>query len=38
MNIYNLDSDQVIKELKSSKDGLTEEDAKNRLIKFGPNK
>ena len=38
MNIYNFDSDQVIKEFKSSKDGLTEEDAKNRLIKFGPNK
>lgn len=38
MNIHNFDSDQVIKEFKSSKDGLTEEDAKNRLIKFGPNK
>ena len=35
---YNLDTEEIIKKLKSDKDGLTEEEASKRLAKFGPNK
>ena len=38
MNDYNLDEEEVIKKLKSSRNGLTEEEAKKRFMKFGPNK
>ena len=38
MNDYNLDGEEVIKKLKSSRNGLTEEEAKKRFMKFGPNK
>ena len=38
MSDYNLDGKDVIKKLKSSRNGLTEEETKKRFIKYGPNK
>ena len=38
MNWYQLDKDEVLNKLKSSLEGLTEEEAKTRLQEYGPNK
>lgn len=38
MNWYQLDDNEVLKNLESSLEGLTEEEAKKRLQKYGPNK
>lgn len=38
MKFYNLDSDEILETLKTTKDGLTEEEAKQRLKKDGANK
>src|SRR5690349_206339 len=37
MNLWQLDTPDVFKELNSSKDGLTEEAAKSKLSEVGPN-
>ena len=38
MKFYNLSSEESLNELKSNQEGLSEEEAKKRLIELGPNK